>query len=622
MFYIYGLLLLTYKNQNNMKQRLLLVLAVFCLLATGQVWSQSKPINNDLRLTHAANDFTQGNGTPSNPYEVHTPNDLDNVRNFLSAEFILMNDIDLTEWIEENTDNDIKENGWKPIGKDATNSKTAFSGTFNGNGYQITGLWINRDKIDDVGLFGAVSQNGTIKQLQAVLADAGVAGNTYVGGLAGSCHGTISGCSVIGDGEVTGTSLTGGLTGHNNGTLSDCYSIVAASTTGANASVGGLVGYNKDGKITRCYAIGTVSETGTNTDIGGLVGNQSGGTITSCYYLYTPDYTGIGNVNDSENVCTSLTESQMRHTGSYTGWTFDGNPWMILGGQSAPYFKWQTDNLPLFIPKENYFTITLEIAAGIDLYSLTPGKLTVKEGDHLHLQFLPDDRTQTASDVMLLIDGVETTFKDFGSGQYFSYILNPVTQDHSILIALREYTVTLTPNFPSGSGAWFTPGAGQYQVPYGQPFAFALYYMPRPEQDDDLIKVYANGVELPQYDGSNWYEFDSLVKNYLRTDPGPEVDPSELYYMIDKVTGPIELTVEGFIATGNTDIAKGKIRIAVESGKLKVENSMAKAIDVAVYNLQGQPVAQCRVNAEATITLSPGIYVVQAGGQNWKVIIN
>jgi len=85
-----------------------------------------------------------------------------------------------------------------------------------------------------------------------------------------------------------------------------------------------------------------------------------------------------------------------------------------------------------------YHTVTLEAAPGIDLYNLTAGKLTIEDGGHLYLQFLPEGPTATATDILFLVDGVETAFKDFGGSHYFSYILSPVTKDHTIAITLRE----------------------------------------------------------------------------------------------------------------------------------------------------------------------------------------
>ena len=58
--------------------------------------------------------FTHGSGTAEDPYQVETADDLNGVRDYLSAHFIQMADIDLSE-----IDN------WVGI--------STFSGTYNGN---------------------------------------------------------------------------------------------------------------------------------------------------------------------------------------------------------------------------------------------------------------------------------------------------------------------------------------------------------------------------------------------------------------------------------------------------------------------------------------------------------
>ncbi|MEF8875059.1 MAG: hypothetical protein V5A88_10415, partial [Candidatus Thermoplasmatota archaeon] len=84
------------------------------------------------------------------PIEIYDWHDLNETRNNLEGEYILMSDLDETtngyDELVNTTD------GWKPIGEDLY---PAFSGTFKGNGYKISDLYINRE-ITRVGLFGAV----------------------------------------------------------------------------------------------------------------------------------------------------------------------------------------------------------------------------------------------------------------------------------------------------------------------------------------------------------------------------------------------------------------------------------------------------------------------------------
>ena len=86
----------------------------------------------------------RGSGTEKDPYLVSNADELYDVRNELNAYYKQIEDIDLTEWIEENNPNQ----GWSPIG-----TKTnPFYGHFDGNNKIIKGLYINRPSLGDVGL--------------------------------------------------------------------------------------------------------------------------------------------------------------------------------------------------------------------------------------------------------------------------------------------------------------------------------------------------------------------------------------------------------------------------------------------------------------------------------------
>jgi len=84
---------------------------------------------------------------------IFTAEDLDNVRNNLSENYILMNDIAFTE--EHYAEGGAFEGGFVPIG----NSETPFRGLFNGNGYVISNLQICVTDGSAAGLFGYAESN-------------------------------------------------------------------------------------------------------------------------------------------------------------------------------------------------------------------------------------------------------------------------------------------------------------------------------------------------------------------------------------------------------------------------------------------------------------------------------
>jgi len=153
--------------------------------------------------------------------------------------------------------------GWQPIGTWADR----FTGSFDGQGYSISGLFIDRPDEVYVALFGYVGVGGVVANVD--LSHMGVRGNEAVGGLVGSNEGMILNCGATG--SVTGSQYVGGLTGINIGRLGGSYSNGSVTGTG-NLYIGGLVGWN-DGTVTNSCSLSSV--TGYNA-IGGLVGFNSG----------------------------------------------------------------------------------------------------------------------------------------------------------------------------------------------------------------------------------------------------------------------------------------------------------------------------------------------------------
>jgi len=242
-------------------------------------------------------------------------------------------------------------------------------------------------------------------------------------------------------------------------------------------------------------------------------------------------------------------------------------------------------------PSPIHHTITLEVAPGIDLYNLTAGNHTIEEGGHLHLQFLPEDPAATTDNILFLVDGIETPFKDFGGGNYFSYILNPVTADHTILVAMREYTVTLS----GTKGVTFNVGPGEHAVTYGEPFTFSLTL--DEGIDETAVHIYANGIEI-------------------QPDPLRSIT---LSYTIDKVIGPITVLIEGTEnPTGNTRLTDTRIYGA--GGQLVIETAAAQ--NAQVYSLTGSLVANRQVNGRDMINLKPGVYIVRIKEVIQKVVVH
>jgi len=289
----------------------------------------------------------------------------------LGGSYVLMNDLDSTsagyEKLASPTANGGE--GWQPLL--ACRFWTGppcygFSGTFDGQGYEIHDLFINRPDEDCVALFSVVDPGGRIEDIGLV--NVTVTGRGMVGGLVGVGYsgGTVTGSYSIG--SVTGTDMVGGLVGVIwEGTVSNSYS--TCSVSGGNGyGTGGVVGQNNGGTVSNCYATGSVTG---GVRVGGLVGDSSGplsnsystGTVTGEYFVGgLVGENGEGTVSNSfwdiqtsgqaaSRVGTGKTTAEMKDitTFSGAGWnitavalgqTNSAYIWNILDGLTYPFLSW------------------------------------------------------------------------------------------------------------------------------------------------------------------------------------------------------------------------------------------------------------------------------------------
>ncbi len=214
-----------------------------------------------------------GAGTALSPYRITDASELQAVENNLSAWYELCQNIDASETSTWNA-----EQGFVPISN--------FQGSFDGNGYAISGLSINRPSSQNVGLFGQTS-GANINNLGLLNVD--ITGQDIVGGLVGANSGSISNSYVTGQVSAVGANVyTGGFVGYNDASISGSYSETTVNG-GTSDDVGGFVGQSRYGaNISNCYATGSV--TGGNWNTGGFVGKT---------YETVSDSYATGTVNSS-----------------------------------------------------------------------------------------------------------------------------------------------------------------------------------------------------------------------------------------------------------------------------------------------------------------------------------
>ena len=204
--------------------------------------------------------------------------------------------------------------GFNPIGDNiiivvdpndfTKNIITRFEGTFDGGGFTLSTLTINRSDTDYVGLFGFNS--GTIKNITVDNVD--IAGRQYTGGLVGqNATGIINDSTSFGDvvaaanniggfigqnyeglitnsnsfGSVNGVSNVGGFVGLNNGTINDSTSFGDVVATGSN--IGGFVGRNDIEESNPASTINDSRSSGSvsgSVSVGVFVGRYNGGSFS------------------------------------------------------------------------------------------------------------------------------------------------------------------------------------------------------------------------------------------------------------------------------------------------------------------------------------------------------
>ncbi len=240
--------------------------------------------------------FSGGVGSASNPFQISTADDMRclsakvtgngcTADRFEGKFFKVTADIDLGGKASEFT----------AIGN---NYNISFSGTFDGAGYTISGLYINKPNVSCQALFGHVD-GATIKNLTV---SGEITGSNYVGGVVGrseeqstviNCHNNATVCGTDEYAEV------GGVVGHSEeqSTVINCYNNAAVSSIGRWDSVGGVVGCSNNSTVINCYNSAAVS--GGSYDLGGVVGFAQGeATTIDCYWA--SDATIDGNADNAE----------------------------------------------------------------------------------------------------------------------------------------------------------------------------------------------------------------------------------------------------------------------------------------------------------------------------------
>lgn len=273
--------------------------------------------------------FAGGDGTELDPYQITTCQQLQDINENLDAYYVLNNSIDCVgteswngnedEWVDgviagelipdEYT---IVENngyfGFEPIGQDSANaySGPGFTGSFDGQGYTISNLWIFRKLEPNVGLFGYAT-NATIKDV--TLSNARIVGQQNTGGFIG--YGSVLSLEdLVNNNGMVRAYLSyrgGGIVGWlENSPSVTRLTVTEGNVHGSGNVIGGLIGLIDNSTV-------TYSESSADIDGGEYIGGAFGQLNTST----VTDVTASGNVVSNSNEDEYL--PGISKSGYYTG---------------------------------------------------------------------------------------------------------------------------------------------------------------------------------------------------------------------------------------------------------------------------------------------------------------
>ena len=351
---------------------------------------------------------------------------------------------------------DETSNVWTPIGTSAS----PFTGTFDGDEFRISGVYLPDNTVDYTGLFGCIGTGGTVKNI--FLENSRICGYNYSGAIAASNAGTIENCfnyspvqsmyytgGIAGansgtirtsgnTGDVNGGNWSGGITGANNGgTVQSCFNMgkvtgmqrtggIMGTNYGAirycynngrvegAVSVGGLVGYlnsSESNGFTNCYNIGFVKGA---QQVGAVVGYFQNGTLTYCYY--DSERSGV-----SDTTATAKTTAQMAEPTSLAAFSgFSSTYWIDRGNDT--YFDYCPELRVFYNSTNNLLKTTSKESAAVLKRTYT----VMAEVD---------------GEMNTYYSGIKTGAAHIGTGEGTLYVLRDSTVTESAII---NGTVTIT----------------------------------------------------------------------------------------------------------------------------------------------------------------------------------
>lgn len=260
-------------------------------------------------------------GVPQGYTAINSIADLALMRSNPRGNYILMNDIDLTNATKRGGSLDTG-NGWVPIKN--------FSGILDGNGHYIKGMHIyGKAKPDEsYGFFAQVT--GTVKKLGMLDVNIDLesegedqwATENHIGGITGGLDGEVEQCFVSGNikfvsnnsGNSVHIDCVGGIAGTEEedfgAEIANCYSRTQIDAYKKDGNtITNTAGIANNVTVGNCYNLGTV-----NKGKGYAIGGRSNEDCCNFYLM------GTGKESDNNDV--PLTDTQMKNKNYFTNFDF------------------------------------------------------------------------------------------------------------------------------------------------------------------------------------------------------------------------------------------------------------------------------------------------------------
>ena len=329
--------------------------------------------------------------------------DLNNVRNDLTADYHLTQNIDCIDTINWNGGE-----GFVPIRNGITYDY--YNGTFDGNNFAITNLYEKRTGFSPQGLtsadlFFGMDENATVKNLQ--LLDFNLMGYAHCSALGIVTGATIENIYATGTIACESDPSGGIVSQFQYGLIQNVYADV--NFRGGGSNVGGIVGLmnNSNAYLYNAYSKGRIFS-GSNYS-GGAIGRMSNGLAENVFSVLQNDITGanhggfVGRI-DAGTITNSFWDiNATTHTGGYgtdggasidltgTTWEDDGTDYYYLQANeplaswdfNADLWKQITNDLPVlfidYLLTTNYSTTFDQLNNKVYLYdaSTTFGAITL-----------------------------------------------------------------------------------------------------------------------------------------------------------------------------------------------------------------------------------------------------